>query len=78
MNEEEIIKLLFILIGKTRPAGMSHVDVEVLENVKILCSIADKLHTEIDTISYEYKDYSEDSVKKVVAITDKWLERIKE
>lgn len=57
---EEIITKL---IGPINPVGKSEVDAERFENLKAMCELVNTLVTNIDHVSYHYRNDYETSIK---------------
>lgn len=60
-NTKEIINKL---IGQIRPVGETNTDVQRFENLKEMCQLVNELVSEIDSVSYDFRDNYEHSVKK--------------
>ena len=76
MNEEIIYEVVKKLIGKIHPVGETNTDGERFENLKALCSLTDKLLTDIDDIECTYKGRHEYSINRAGEYAGKFLTRI--
>ena len=70
MTNTEIVSKI---IGNINPTGKSEVDVERLENLKVMCTLVDDLVTAIDAVSYNNKDSKEHSVKEMSDYANNFL-----
>lgn len=61
LTTKEIVETL---IGKIRPVGETNTDTQRFENLKEMCELVNELVSEIDSVSYDFKDSYEHSVKK--------------
>lgn len=61
LTTKEIVETL---IGKIRPVGETNTDAQRFENLKEMCGLVNELVSEIDSVSYDFKDSYEHSVKK--------------
>lgn len=61
LTTKEIVKKL---IGEIRPVGETNTDEQRFENLKEICELVNELVSEIDSVSYDFKDSYEHSVKK--------------
>ena len=50
LNEYDVV---YKLIGKINPVGDSHRDSERFENLKLMCSLVEKLIVDIDSVAME-------------------------
>ena len=64
MEADVIYEVVKKLIGNVYPAGESHTDEKRFENLELLCEVTQKLVSNIDQISHDYKDVHQASVKK--------------
>ena len=62
---EQIYSIIQKLTGKIRPVGETNQDEERLKNIETFIAIFDMMHVEIDDISYQYRDRTEDSMRKI-------------
>jgi hypothetical protein len=76
MNEDEIIKLIDILIGDITPVADSHIDSIRQENIKKLIAIIKHYHKKIDDVLCESMSSPYDSVKKFKSICDEYYDWI--
>lgn len=64
MDDEILYEVVKKLIGNINPAGDASMDDERFENLKLVCSLVDKLLSNIDDVAYKNKDSYEFSVKR--------------
>jgi hypothetical protein len=69
----ELYDVVTKLIGNINPVGMSEVDSERLENLKVMTELVEKLITDIDNVDYRNKDSHEYSVKKAADFASDFL-----
>lgn len=60
----ELKEIVMKLTGSIRPLGETNTDNERFENLKALCELTNELVSEIDKVSYDFKDSYEFSVKR--------------
>lgn len=73
MTNIEIVKKL---IGEIRPIGKSEVDAERFKNLKAMCQLMDEIHTEIDSLAYDFKDRKEASIAMCRDYANKYLDKL--
>ena len=72
MTNYDVVKKL---IGPINPLGCYTRDKERLENLKALCDLMDQIHTDIDNITYKYKDDKQNSVKEIYDYANNFLDK---
>lgn len=76
MSESEKIDVYEVvkkLIGSISPIGETTADDKRFENLKQMTDLVNKLVTDIDDVSYNYKNSHEFSVKRAGEYADKFL-----
>lgn len=66
MNDEILYTVVKKLIGDISPKGDSSRDKQILENMKMMCNLVDRLLTDIDDIAYRNRDCHQHSIKEIV------------
>lgn len=72
MTHTEIVQKL---IGSIHPAGDASIDEERLENLKAMCELVNNLITEIDDVSYRYRDSYALSEKRASDYANNYLRK---
>jgi hypothetical protein len=72
MTNFDVVKKL---IGEVRPVGESNEDESRLKNLGVLCELFDQIHTEIDSIAYDFEASHEASIKKACELANKQLNK---
>ena len=76
MNEEILYTVVKKLIGNINPVGCTRTDDDRLENLKVMCELADKLLTDIDDMAYNNRHSHEHSVKVAVEYAKSFYDKI--
>ena len=76
MEAEQIFEVVSKLVGPIEPQGESRADVERLENMKKFIQVFEKMHQQIDNISYEYRDRNEHSMKLIGQLCSDHLDKM--
>ena len=51
MEKETLLQVIYALIGEIEPVSESAIDLERLENVQLLISVVDEIHTKLSDIA---------------------------
>lgn len=73
MTNYDVVKKL---IGNIRPVGETNEDAKRFENLKALCELMNKIHTDIDAVAYDFKDDKQKSVKEACDYANKFLDKL--
>ena len=73
MTNYDVVKRL---IGPIRPTGDASRDSQIYQNLKTMCELMDQIHTDIDAVSYDFKDDKQASVVKCCEYANKFLDKI--
>lgn len=77
MKAETVIEVVKTLVGEVDAVGSSHLDVERLENLKVMTRVVDELIEEIIQAS-KTKDYFQYSMQKIGRYAFEYLKEWKE
>jgi hypothetical protein len=72
----EVYDVVMKLVGPVRPVGETDEDNRRYENLKNLTQLMDLIHTEIDEISYLYRNDPRFSVKRAGEHCNKFLTKM--
>ncbi len=72
MSNLEIVNKI---IGPIRPVGNSEIDAERYENLKAMCELVNELVTQIDSVSYDFQDRQEASIKKASEYSTNFIDK---
>lgn len=73
MTNYDVVKKL---IGDIRPVGNAAIDPQRLVNLKALCELMDKIHSDIDAVAYDFKDDKQASVVACQKYADEFLTKL--
>lgn len=73
MKSEIVLTVIKKLIGNINPVGETVEDHIRLENLKTLCEVVNELVSDIDHVSYQYKDRVEYSIKESQQFAEQFL-----
>lgn len=77
MTEEEILKLVHILIGETRAYGSHDIDMEkIVPNVEKLGQVTTELVSKLQEIATSWENREESSIKAVGQKARYWVDFI--
>jgi len=72
----DIYEVVKKLIGPIRPVGETNADNKSFENLKIMGELVKSLVGDIDSVSYDFKDDHQYSVKKAAEYADEILNQL--
>ena len=77
MTEEEILKVISLLIGERKPYGSHGIDTDkIVPNVDLLGRIATELICELNWTAIDFENRSESSIKVVGEKARYWIDFI--
>jgi hypothetical protein len=76
MNAKDIYNVVTKLIGDIRPIGETNIDNDRFENLKIMTGLVDKLLSDIDEITYHYKNNHQYSMKRAADFASKFYDHL--
>lgn len=77
MTEEEILKVIDLLIGERKPHGSHGIDMDkIVPNVDLLGSIATELMLELNWTAIDFENRPESSIKAVGEKARYWIDFI--
>jgi cysteinyl-tRNA synthetase len=76
MNEDILYTVVKKIIGDIKPLGCATIDPERMENMKLACSLVEKLLTDIDNVAYLNRNSQEYSVKQIADYAKKFLDKL--
>ena len=69
----DIYDVVMKLVGPIQPVGETRTDDERFENLKVLCTVTDRLVAAIDDIGYRCKDAHQYSIKRAADRATKFM-----
>ena len=78
MEKETLLQVIYALIGEIEPVAESAIDRERLENVQLLISVVDKIHTDLLDIARMHKKSSYASQKRVAIECEEFINSLKD
>lgn len=76
MQPDEIYKVVRELVGPIRPIGETNEDNKRFANLRVMCAIMDAIHSDVDAVAFDFRNYHEASIKKANEYAKVFLEKI--
>ena len=76
MNAETIYEVITKLVGPIDPIAESREDDRRFENLKVMISIFDKIHSDLDDLEFEHKNKPEFSRKRAAEYVSCYFDKI--
>lgn len=61
MTNYDVVKKL---IGNIRPTGYASIDPKRLENLKAICELMHKIHSDIEGVAYDFRNDYQSTIKE--------------
>ena len=78
MEKETVLEVIYALVGKIDPVADSAIDWSRLENVQLLISVVDKIHTDLLDIARMHKKSPYASQRRVAIECEEFINSMKD
>ena len=78
MKKETVLEVIYAIVGKIEPVADSAIDSDRLDNVQLLISVVDNIHTDLLDIARMHKKSPYASQKRVAIECEEFINSLKD